>query len=160
MNMKLKNIDINPQYEELFSFNSVDEKVRHNAEMISFRILSEVDKLCEEMNINKTELAKRIKTSKSYVTQLFRGSKQVNTLLLGKLEEALDVSFEVKIKLNQDSKEEFIAKQIPIDYFASKRRLPYDCVVLYVRPNQNRLDKTLEFMNAIHTENQTKQKAG
>lgn len=159
MNSKSKHIEINPEYEDLFSFNTTDEKHKHNAEMISFRILSEIEKLCEEKDINRTELAKMINTSKSYVTQLFRGSKQVNTLLLGKLEEILDVSFEVKIKPNEDSKENFITKRIQAEYIHLKRRLLHDNF-LYVATNNNRHDKTKEFMNKIHTENTLKQKAG
>lgn len=160
MNIKLKNQIINPEYSDLFRVKSDKEKVEHNAEMISFRILSEVEKICEEKQINKTELAKRINTSKSYVTQLFRGSKQVNTFLMGKLEEVLDISFEIKAKLNEDSKEDFIAKQIPSDYFDSKRRIPRNSYVLYVIPGDRKRDRTKEFMDTIYTESKTKQKAG
>lgn len=160
MSIQLKNSKINPDYADLFSFESSEQKVKHNADMISFRVLSEVEKTCKEKNINKAELAKLIKTSKSYVTQLFRGDKHINANMMGKLEEVLNISFEIKVKLNEDSKEDFIEKQIPIDYFKSKRRLLTNSHVLYVFPGNKKTDETREFMRAISTNDSQKQKAG
>ena len=117
MSTKFKNLEVNPEFEDLFAFKSYDDKIKHNAEMISFRILSEIEKLCAEKKIKKKDLAEKIHTSKSYITQLFRGTKQVNTIVMGKFEEALDISFEIKVKLNQESNDEFISKQISHTFF-------------------------------------------
>lgn len=160
MNTKLRNLKINPEFQDLFSFESQKDKIQHNADMISFRILSEVEKVCDEKKIKKKELAEMINSSRSYITQLFRGSKHVNTVLLGKLEEALDISFEIKVKLNQDSTEEYISKQIPFEFFDSNKRIPYDTCVMYCFPGNKMKDNTKEFISSIHTENKLKQKAG
>lgn len=104
MNMKLNNIVTNPAFDELFRFNNEDEKIEHDAQMISYRILSEVEKICDEKNIKKKELAQMTGTSKSYITQLFNGTKSVNTVILAKLEEALHVTFEVKLKKKEKVK--------------------------------------------------------
>lgn len=55
--------------------------LEHEYRMISFRFLSEVEKLSDEKNWNKKELAKNIGTSASYITQLFRGTKLINLQL-------------------------------------------------------------------------------
>ena len=104
MNTKLNNMKINPAFEELFSFGSKNERIEHNSQMISFRILSEVEKLCVEKKIKKKELAEMVGTSRSYITQLFRGTKQINTDIMARFEDVLNMHFEVKIKLNDEQR--------------------------------------------------------
>ena len=69
------------------------ERIEHSAQMIAFRMLSEVERLCEEKNINRTELAKMLGTSKSYITQLFRGHKLLNLTMAAKLELVFNIKF-------------------------------------------------------------------
>jgi transcriptional regulator with XRE-family HTH domain len=109
MNTKLNNVEINPEYAGLFSYKTIEEKIEHNAHMISYRILSEVEKICDIKKIKKKDLAELVGTSRSYITQLFRGNKQVNTDIMAKFEEALQMSFEVKGKLNAESREQFVS---------------------------------------------------
>jgi ribosome-binding protein aMBF1 (putative translation factor) len=97
MNIKCNDINVNPEFEDLLSFKSENEKIEHMAQMISFRILSEVEKLCEEKKISKKELAAKVGTSGSYITQLFNGTKSVNTSIMAKLENALDIKFEFNL---------------------------------------------------------------
>ncbi len=117
MNTKLNNMKVNPEYEALFSFGSKKEKIEHDAQMISYRILSEVEKVCEENKINKKTLAEMVGTSRSYITQLFRGTKQVNTDIMARFEEALNISFQIKVKLNKESQKAYPAKQMPVGFF-------------------------------------------
>jgi hypothetical protein len=37
---------------------------------------------------------------------------------MAKFEEALDVSFQVNLKFNEESHEDFLAKQLPVCFFA------------------------------------------
>lgn len=159
MNTKLKNIEINPEFEDLFSFKTNEERIEHKAQMISYRILSEVEKLCEEKKMKKADLAKKVGTSKSYITQLFRGSKQVNTWIMAKFEDALDVSFNIKIQLNDESNEQFLAKQLPADFFYNKR-IPMSGCVMYCFNGNKQKDKTGEIVGLLETENKSMQKAG
>jgi plasmid maintenance system antidote protein VapI len=112
MNTKLKHLDINPEFSELFAFQNPDEERRHNAQMISYRILSEVERLCEELDINKKQLAERVGASASYITQLFRGAKQVNTDIMARFEEALEMSFEIQARMDRESENEFVFNQV------------------------------------------------
>jgi plasmid maintenance system antidote protein VapI len=110
MSTKSSNINIQPGFEDLFSFSSKEERLEHRAQMISYRILSEVEKICDEKGIKKKELAKMVDTSASYITQLFRGDKQVNTSIMAKLEEALEMMFEVYARMDKYSHLEHMAK--------------------------------------------------
>ncbi|HVU96905.1 MAG TPA: helix-turn-helix transcriptional regulator [Puia sp.] len=93
MNTKSRNFKVAPEFEQLFSFSDTGEKLEHRAQMISFRILSEVEKVCEEQNIKMKDLAKMVNTSPSYITQLFRGNKQINTAFMARFEEAMNMIF-------------------------------------------------------------------
>jgi transcriptional regulator with XRE-family HTH domain len=95
--MKSKNLKVEPGFEDLFSFSDKEEKTAHRAQMISYRILSEIEKICDERNIKMKDLAAMIGTSASYITQLFRGNKQVNTAFMAKCEEAFNMSFNFSI---------------------------------------------------------------
>lgn len=112
MSMKLNNIVTNPEFDKLFQFKNEKEKIEHDAQMISFRILSEIEKMCDEKQIKKKDLAQMTGTSKSYITQLFNGTKSINTNILAKFEHALDVTLEIKLKNNEDTFEEFWTKQV------------------------------------------------
>ncbi|WP_173003185.1 helix-turn-helix transcriptional regulator [Chitinophaga sp. SYP-B3965] len=94
---------INPAFEDLFTFKNEEEKIEHEAAMISFRILSEVEKLCDDRKIKRKDLAEMTGTSKSYITQLFNGKKSINTYFMAKLENVLNVTFETRLKLNKKS---------------------------------------------------------
>lgn len=64
-------------------------------ELISLRFLARVGELMDQRDISKKELASRLKTSPSYITQLFQGDKLVNVRLLTKIKRALNVTIEI-----------------------------------------------------------------
>ncbi len=81
--MKFKDkYNIGPGFEDLFSFKNKEEELEHEAKMIMFRFLSELDKVFAEKPIRKKDLAAAIKTSASFITQLYQGNKLVNLLTL------------------------------------------------------------------------------
>jgi len=107
--MKFKDkYNIEPGFEDLFSFNNKEEELEHEAKMIMFRFLSELDKLFIEKPIKKKDLAKAINTSSSYITQLYHGDKVINLLTLSKIQEAYNLTFEIKAKLNSENYKEEI----------------------------------------------------
>ncbi|GAA4308005.1 helix-turn-helix transcriptional regulator [Compostibacter hankyongensis] len=97
---------IAPEFEDLFSFKNKEEELEHEAKMIMFRFLSELEKLNPEKPIKKKELAKAIDTSASYVTQLYQGDKLINLLTLAKIQDAYNLSFEIKAKHNAENYKE------------------------------------------------------
>lgn len=99
--MKFKEkYDIAPEFADLFSFKSKEEELEHEAKMIMFRFLSELEKINFEKPIKKKDLAKKIGTSASFITQLYQGNKLANLLTFAKFQEAYNISFEIKAKSN------------------------------------------------------------
>lgn len=90
-------------FENLFSFKNKEEELEHEAKMIMFRFLSELEKIAGEKPIKKKELAKAIHTSPSYVTQLFRGDKLVNLLTLAKFQDFYDITFHIEARFNAEN---------------------------------------------------------
>ena len=85
----------NPDLAHLFDI-SQEDSIEINAQNISARFLSEIDKLCEERGLLKKDLAQHLNTSRSYITQLFRGDKLLNLLFISKIEDYFKITFEIK----------------------------------------------------------------
>src|SRR5690348_15788748 len=84
---------VRQDFEDLFKFDSKEDELQHKAQMLSYRFLSEVEKQCDKRKISRAELAEMVGTSRSYITQLFRGSKRVNMDVLAKFEDVLGITF-------------------------------------------------------------------
>jgi transcriptional regulator with XRE-family HTH domain len=105
--MKFENkYDLAPGVEHLFEFKTKEEEWEHGAKMIMFRFFSELEKINHGKPIRKKELAKAIGTSASFVTQLFQGDKLVNLITLAKIQEAYDISFEIRAIKNSPKEEQ------------------------------------------------------
>lgn len=98
MNMSSRTIyELKKLYADRFTSQlSTEKETKHLAQMLMYRFLSEIEKLMEERNLSKKELAEAIGVSPSYVTQLYRGTKPLNIETLAKIELALDFRFEIK----------------------------------------------------------------
>ena len=59
--------------------------------------LSEIERLQKKMGINRKDLAAKINTSPSYLTQVFRGDKPLNFYTIAKMQKALHVRFGVSV---------------------------------------------------------------
>lgn len=104
MNTNLNNKDeIQEAFNNLLTFADEHEEIEHEAAMIMFQFLSEVEKVMEDKKINKKDLAEIIGTSPSYITQLFRGDKLINFKTLAKIQKGLDMNFEVKTKKKREA---------------------------------------------------------
>ncbi len=89
-------------FDRLFEFKSPDEKLEHETYMLSFKFMHEVEEAMERQGLSKKQLAERIGTSASYITQLFRGNRLLNLKTLARLQEALNIRFYI----SEESKEE------------------------------------------------------
>ncbi|OWY22019.1 XRE family transcriptional regulator [Sphingobacteriales bacterium UPWRP_1] len=112
MNTILKNIDSNINSAEvhkaqaqqvlheymqnLFTFNSAEEKQQFEAEMLHLRCMGVIGQLMQERNMTKKQLADALQTSKSYITQLFTADRLLNITLLARLERVFGVRFELQ----------------------------------------------------------------
>ncbi|GAB3638637.1 hypothetical protein GCM10027422_42270 [Hymenobacter arcticus] len=78
-----------------------DEKIQEQqdeqaAHVLSFRFLSEVERLSEAKGLTRKALAEAVGTSASYITQLFRGDRTLNLLMAARLQRALGAEFHIK----------------------------------------------------------------
>jgi transcriptional regulator with XRE-family HTH domain len=101
MTTKFQNSEeIRKAFLDLLSFKSLEEEIKHNAQMIMYRFLSEIEILSEEKKMTKKQLAEKIGTSASYITQLYRGNKPLNIETIAKFQKVFDITFDIKAKPN------------------------------------------------------------
>jgi len=93
--MKSSNEYTNPEFDALFKFDFNEDEIKHEAEMIMFRFLSEIERINDDKPIKKKELAKILGTSASYITQLYNGDKLINLPTLAKLQKAYNITFKI-----------------------------------------------------------------
>lgn len=90
---------ISKDFGNLFSFDNEKEELDHEAHMIMFRFLSELEEFHDSAkNLKKNELASKLGVSPSYITQLFKGDKLLNFTMLAKIQKAFNITFEVRAK--------------------------------------------------------------
>lgn len=95
--MKFKEkYDVNEEDQNLFEFKSKEEEYEHEAKMLMFKFLSEIEKINDARKSFKKQLATAIGTSASYITQLYNGDKLINLLTLAKLQDVYNIEFEIK----------------------------------------------------------------
>ena len=91
-----KKDDIQKAFQELLTPASYEEKIKDEARLIMARFLSEVEKKYKEKGWRRKDLAKKIGTSPSYMTQLFRGTKLINLEMIAKMQDALNIKFNIQ----------------------------------------------------------------
>lgn len=101
MNMKKsKTQKIKAAFDEIFASSSPEEKQREQEVLLSNQFLSEIEKALKAGSngiTNKKLLSKKVGTSASYMTQLFRNDKLINISMIVKMVEALDLKVEIEM---------------------------------------------------------------
>jgi len=90
--------EIKEAFDQIFESFTEKEKDENDAKVIMFRFLSIIEEKCELLGLNRKQLAEKVGTSASYITQLYRGDKMVNMLTLAKFQKALGLEFEIAEK--------------------------------------------------------------
>lgn len=94
MNTNLTNPnDIKQAFGDLFANRTEEEQREDAAQLLSFRFLSEVERIMDERDLTRRKLAELVGTSSSYITQLFRGDRLLNIDMMARFEKALDIRF-------------------------------------------------------------------
>lgn len=93
-----------PAWEEILSFKDSNERIEHEADMISLKIAIRISEYLEERAISKKDLAKLMGTSPAYITQILRGDKRINMIFLARLMDSLDLRFDFLLCANKQSK--------------------------------------------------------
>lgn len=95
MNYKEINADIK-KFAQSLSNDDDNFDIEYETRMLTYRFLNIIDEIMEDENISKKELAEKIGTSASYITQLFRGSKILNMPTLAKFQNALNFQYKIR----------------------------------------------------------------
>jgi transcriptional regulator with XRE-family HTH domain len=96
--MKLtENYIVAKDFERLFDFSEKDQ-LSLDALWIAAQFLGKVQDEMDIQQMTRKELATRIGTSASWLTQLFRGDKLPNLETIAQLQKALKIEFEIKQK--------------------------------------------------------------
>ena len=94
-------------WDEILTPTSGKERVELDTQLLAFKFLSLVNKCQDIKNISRKELAKKIETSPSYITQLFRGDKLPNLEILVKMSKALNFDFQVSVSAEEELLKDF-----------------------------------------------------
>lgn len=78
------------EYAKLFKFSNDKERVEFLTDRIQLDILAQITNIMRKQGISRSDLAVKLKVSKSYVSQLFSCDKRLNLKTLAQLEHILD----------------------------------------------------------------------
>ena len=106
MNMSSKR-PVQEIFMETIAFTNDKERLDFEAEMLHLDIMYQIETIMKNIPLNKTELAQKLKVSKSYLTQLFTGDKLINLKTLAKLQRI----FGHKISFSFDDSDELQLNQ-------------------------------------------------
>ena len=90
-----KKDDIQKAFQDLLAPSSYEEKIQDQARLIMAKFLSEVEKKYKEKGWKRKDLAAQLGTSPSYMTQLFRGTKLINLEMIAKMQDVLNIEFNI-----------------------------------------------------------------
>lgn len=109
MNMRsnINKEDIKAKFNYLINSKTEEELIERDSLILQANYLSEIERLSKTEGFNRKDLAIKINTSPSYLTQVFKGDKPLNFLTLAKIKRALNLRFEVKATINKTEKENF-----------------------------------------------------
>lgn len=102
---------IKNEWDALINEMSYEDQVASKADLFALQFLGLVDQKMEAINMNKKELAEKIGTSASFITQLFRGDRKPNWNILAKMSLELELDFKVITEelLEEKVQEELLA---------------------------------------------------
>ena len=86
---------IKKEWDNLFNEISYEDRVASLADVLALQFLGLVDQKMEKEGISKKEMAEKIGTSASFITQLFRGDRKPNWNILAKMSIELSLDFKV-----------------------------------------------------------------
>lgn len=80
---------------QMLEFKSSNQKAKLEEELLSLKFIATIEELLEQNDVNRSDLANILDSSKSYVSQVFSGDKMLNIRILARIQRALNVSFKL-----------------------------------------------------------------
>lgn len=99
MNMTSGPKQNNLTWDEVFNIENEEELIAHKAHVLGAQFMHFVDKAAAAKGLSRKELAKKVNTSASYITQLMRGDKLPNMEILARFCKALQFEFDISSSL-------------------------------------------------------------
>jgi len=96
--------EIETAFKTILSFDNEQDQLELEAKIIMAKFLEKIQEIAAQKGLKKKDLAQKIGTSASYITQLYRGHKLLNLMTLAKLQKALDIEFDIAIKGSEQIK--------------------------------------------------------
>jgi transcriptional regulator with XRE-family HTH domain len=96
--------EIETAFKTILSFDNEQDQLELEAKIIMAKFLEKIQEIAAQKGLKKKDLAQKIGTSASYITQLYRGHKLLNLMTLAKLQRALDIEFDIAIKGSEQIK--------------------------------------------------------
>jgi len=109
MKSNINKEEIKNRIQLLKSSKTEEQLIERDSLILQANYLSEIERISKENGFNRKDLAIKIKTSPSYLTQVFRGDKPLNFLTLAKIKRALNLKFEVTAELVSEEKTPIIS---------------------------------------------------
>lgn len=95
MNNQIPNIQ--ERLDNALEFKNEEELDLFEFDKIQLDIIAQLEDYMEVNKIQKSDIAKALNTSKSYITQLFTGDKILNLKTLAKLQRKFNIKFKVSL---------------------------------------------------------------
>ncbi len=116
--MNTKSNEILDKFNELFQ-NTPEEQDELDAQLLAYSFMSIIEEAMEQKGINRAELAQKVGTSKSFITQLFRGDRTPNWKFLAKAAKTLELEFVISTrdeisKIESDALCKAMFKKLPL----------------------------------------------
>ena len=119
--MSSENEKMMNELEALLAFNDEKEKIELEATLLHLKFVKIIEEAMKQEGLSKKNLAEKLDTSKSYITQLFSGDKLLNMKTLARFEQMLNINFAIKAEPKRP-----IFKTVDSEIF--KRRYSIDSV--------------------------------
>ena len=111
--------EIETAFKTILSFDNEQDQLELEAKIIMAKFLEKIQEIAAQQGLKKKDLALKIGTSASYITQLYRGHKLLNLMTLAKLQRVLDIEFDIAIKGSEQSKNP--VKEETIEVYSNTR---------------------------------------
>lgn len=99
----MKSSKTNKDLKNMLKFDNEFDEIEHESKMLMFKFLSHIELEMDKQNMSKKDLAEKLGTSASYITQLFRGTKTINLLTIAKLQKLFDIEFKISMTKDLES---------------------------------------------------------